>query len=58
MKRQLNKFITWTSEHYSLERIKSESIAEGFQIRDIKHIGHHVYEPCAEYYVQNRKDSS
>jgi SAM-dependent methyltransferase len=47
-------YFTWASEHYSLERIKSEIIAEGFQIRDIKHIGHHVYEPCADYYIQNR----
>ena len=47
-------YFTWASEHYSLEKIKSEIIREGFQIRDIKHIGHHVYEPCADYYVQNR----
>ena len=47
-------YFTWASEHYSLERIKSEIITEGFQIRDIKHIGHHVYEPCADYYIQNR----
>ena len=47
-------YFTWASEHYSLEKIKSEIITEGFQIRDIKHIGHHVYEPCADYYVQNR----
>lgn len=27
-----------------MERIKSEIIAEGFQIREIKHIGHHLYD--------------
>jgi SAM-dependent methyltransferase len=48
-------YFTWASEHYSLERIKSQIITEGFQIQDIKHIGHHVYEPCADYYVQNRR---
>lgn len=48
-------YFTWASEHYSLEKIKSQIITEGFQIQDIKHIGHHVYEPCADYYVQNRR---
>jgi hypothetical protein len=28
---------------------------EGFEIQDIDHIGHHVYEPCANYYIQNRQ---
>ena len=28
---------------------------EGFEIQDIQHIGHNVYEPCADYYIQNRK---
>lgn len=48
-------YFTWASEHYSLERIKSTIITEGFQILEIQHIGHSVYEPCADYYIQNRQ---
>jgi len=48
-------YFTWASEHYSLEKIKSEITTDGFEIQNIQHIGHHVYEPCAEYYIQNRK---
>ena len=48
-------YFTWASEHYSLEKIKSEIKTEGFKIQDIQHIGHHVYEPCADYYIQNRR---
>jgi hypothetical protein len=29
--------------------------AEGFKMLDIQHIGHNVYEPCADYYIQNRQ---
>jgi len=46
---------TWASEHYSLEKITSELKTEGFEIEDIQHIGHRVYEPCADYYIQNRR---
>ena len=28
---------------------------EGFKIKDTQHIGPQVYEPLAEYYIQNRK---
>jgi cyclopropane fatty-acyl-phospholipid synthase-like methyltransferase len=48
-------YFTWASEHYSLDNIKSAMATEGFEIQDIDHIGHHVYEPCANYYIQNRQ---
>jgi ubiquinone/menaquinone biosynthesis C-methylase UbiE len=49
-------YFTWASEHYRLEKIKSVIKAEGFEIQNILHIGHHVYEPCADYYIQNRSE--
>jgi len=48
-------YFTWASEHYSLDNIKSAIMTEGFQIQDIQHIGHSVYEPSANYYIQNRQ---
>jgi ubiquinone/menaquinone biosynthesis C-methylase UbiE len=48
-------YFTWASEHYSLDKIKVAMATEGFEIHDIDHIGHHVYEPCANYYIQNRQ---
>jgi cyclopropane fatty-acyl-phospholipid synthase-like methyltransferase len=48
-------YFTWASEHYSLNKIKSAISTEGFDIQDIQHIGHSVYEPCADYYIQNRQ---
>jgi cyclopropane fatty-acyl-phospholipid synthase-like methyltransferase len=48
-------YFTWASEHYSLDNIKSAMAAEGFEIQDIERIGHRVYEPCANYYIQNRQ---
>jgi len=48
-------YFTWASEHYSLDNIKSAMAIEGFEIQDIEHIGHGVYEPCANYYIQNRQ---
>ena len=57
--RQLAKlgilYFTWASEHYSLDKIKSAMAIEGFEILDIQHIGHNVYEPCADYYIQKRQ---
>jgi ubiquinone/menaquinone biosynthesis C-methylase UbiE len=57
--RQLAKlgilYFTWASEHYSLDNIKSAIAIEGFEIQDIERIGHNVYEPCADYYIQNRQ---
>jgi cyclopropane fatty-acyl-phospholipid synthase-like methyltransferase len=46
--------LTWASEHYELEYVKSLIARSGFEIIDIQKIGPHVYEPLAEYYTQNR----
>jgi len=48
-------YFTWASEHYHLENIKTVIRAEDFQIQEILHVGHHVYEPSADYYIHNRK---
>ena len=47
--------LTWASEHYSLDYVKSTIIEEGFHISEIKSIGPYVYEPLADYYIKNRK---
>jgi cyclopropane fatty-acyl-phospholipid synthase-like methyltransferase len=47
--------LTWASEHYELESVKSLITRSGFEIINIQRIGSHVYEPLADYYVQNRK---
>ena len=47
--------MTWASEHYDLESVKSLITRSGFEIIIIQHIGSHVYEPLADYYAQNRK---
>ena len=46
---------TWMSEHYELNYIKSQIVDAGFQLKEIKLIGSHVYEPLAKYYIQNRE---
>jgi ubiquinone/menaquinone biosynthesis C-methylase UbiE len=46
---------TWMSEHYELNYIKSQILDAGFQLKEIKFIGSHVYEPLAKYYIQNRE---
>lgn len=46
--------LTWSSEHYALNNIKSTITKEGFKIIDIQHIGQHVFEPLTDYYIQNR----
>ena len=45
---------TWMSEHYDLNNIKSQIVGAGFELKEIKLIGSHVYEPLYRYYVQNR----
>lgn len=45
---------TWSSEHYSLEYVKSVIEHNGFRITELRRIGHQVYEPLAEYYLSNR----
>jgi ubiquinone/menaquinone biosynthesis C-methylase UbiE len=48
-------YFSWASEHYTLENIRSSLKSESISIEDIQHIGHYVYEPLADYYIQNRK---
>ena len=48
-------YFSWASEHYTLDSIESSLKSEGINIEDIQHIGHNVYEPLANYYIQNRK---
>jgi ubiquinone/menaquinone biosynthesis C-methylase UbiE len=45
---------TWSSEHYNLNMVKKLISAGGFTITDEKLIGKHVYDPLANYYVNNR----
>jgi len=45
---------TWSSEHYRLGYVKDIIRNNGFEISDIKLIGHQVYEPLADYYMRNR----
>jgi cyclopropane fatty-acyl-phospholipid synthase-like methyltransferase len=47
--------LTWASEHYSLDYVKSAIINEGFHISEIQSIGPYVYDPLADYYMKNRK---
>jgi len=49
-------YFTWASEHYRLEKIKSEITTKGFEIQNIQHIGHHIYEPCVDYYIPHRSE--
>ena len=42
------------TEHYELKNIESMINNVGFDIIDIQWIGSHVYEPLANYYMQNR----
>lgn len=45
---------TWSSEHYELEYVKSAIENNGFEVKDVTHIGHQVYEPLADYYALHR----
>jgi SAM-dependent methyltransferase len=47
--------ITWASEHYELEYVKSAVKSNRFQIKDIKFLGSNVYGPLARYYIENRE---
>ena len=47
--------VTWASEHYKLEYVKSMIKTHGFEIKDIQYIGSNVYEPLASYYIKNRE---
>jgi SAM-dependent methyltransferase len=46
---------TWMSEHYDLNYIQSKMVNAGFQSKEIRLIGSHVYEPVSKYYIQNRE---
>ena len=47
---------TWSSEHYNLDHIRQLITDYGFTISDQKLIGSSVYDPLADYYVNNRLD--
>ena len=47
--------LTWSSEHYGLDYVISTVKNEGLEILETKRIGTHVYQPLADYYVENRK---
>jgi len=49
---------TWSSEHYSLNYLKNLLISNGFKIIDETLIGSNVYDPLANYYIENRKTLS
>jgi SAM-dependent methyltransferase len=49
---------TWSSEHYSLDHLKNLLASNGFKIIDEKLIGSNVYDPLADYYIENRKTLS
>ena len=46
---------TWSSEHYTLDYVKTTIEREKFSIIDSTMIGPQVYEPLAKYYFQNRR---
>ena len=47
--------LTWASEHYELENIRSLFNEAEFKNVDIQNIGAHVYAPFTDYYVKNRQ---
>jgi SAM-dependent methyltransferase len=47
--------LTWSSQHYRLDYVKSIITKQGFKIIGIDIIGPRVYDPLAEYYFKNRK---
>jgi ubiquinone/menaquinone biosynthesis C-methylase UbiE len=46
--------MTWSSEHYSIDFVKSKIKEQGFENINLKKIGSNVYEPLANYYFKNR----
>lgn len=46
--------VTWTSQHYPSELVKDQIKDAGFDISKIEKIGKMVYEPLANYYIENR----
>ena len=47
---------TWSSEHYSLDEVRKIIVSSGFIISEEKMIGSSVYDPLADYYVENRDE--
>jgi ubiquinone/menaquinone biosynthesis C-methylase UbiE len=47
--------MTWSSEHYSVDFVKSLLEQHGFGVMSLQRIGSGVYEPLANYYMENRK---
>lgn len=45
---------TWSSEHYELDYLKNLISSNGFKIIDETLIGTNVYDPLADYYIENR----
>ena len=46
---------TWSSEQYSSEYVQDSVVSAGFTISKKQLIGSQVYEPLADYYIQNRE---
>ena len=47
---------TWSSEHYGLDYLKSLISAADFHISEEKLIGPQVYDPLADFYIENRSE--
>lgn len=47
---------TWSSEHYSLDKVRKIILSGGFIISEEKLIGSSVYDPLADYYIENRDE--
>ncbi len=47
--------LTWASQHYELNRIRSIISQEHFEVKDIVCIGLSVYVPLTDFYAQDRK---
>lgn len=47
--------MTWSSEHYGVDFVKSAITRQGFDIVTLQKIGSNVYAPLADYYEKNRE---
>jgi len=47
--------LTWSSEHYDIDYVKSLLKQEGFHNVNFQRIGSNVYEPLSRYYIKNRE---
>lgn len=46
--------MTWSSEHYSMDFVRSKINEIGFENLNLEKIGSNVYLPLANYYFDNR----